>query len=135
VTEADWRALGERAVRAKGWRWMPGTLALWQQDGEEPWPQRLAEQDPGPDGCRLVAVDLRDPATVGCLLALVREAYGPGAFAGYAMGKWRVWRCVLDAVDWHAAQATGGEADPSRGPVGAGECEQAALVAALEAAP
>ena len=57
--------LSQRAVSCKHWRWMPGMLSLppqadrCQRDG-----QMMVERLP----------DLTDPATVGCLLALVREA-------------------------------------------------------------
>ena len=57
--------LSQRAVACKHWRWMPGMLSLppqadrCQRDG-----QMMVERLP----------DLTDPATVGCLLALVHEA-------------------------------------------------------------
>ena len=63
-------ALARRAVACKGWRWMPGMLASMPN---------------GVIGCRVaegtlaidhyMLPDLTDPATLGCLLALVREAY------------------------------------------------------------
>jgi len=64
--------------------------------------------------------DLTDPATLGCLLALVREAWGDEAMAAWPHPQagrakaWRVWRPGL--------------------PVAYGPTEAAALVAALEAA-
>jgi hypothetical protein len=67
--------------------------------------------------------DLTDPATVGCLLALVRDAWGdPKLYVGwYYMpdGSWQ-W-CVMTI-------AYGG------GPVSAADSEAEALVCALEAA-
>lgn len=68
-------ALARRAVACKGWRWMPGMLAIERDD-----PQWHISDD---GKVRVVAMapawslpDLTDPATVGCLLALVREAFG-----------------------------------------------------------
>lgn len=62
--------------------------------------------------------DLADPATLGCLLALVREAWGDQRLRveGYP----DCWRCVW----WEGSRI-----------VGLGPSEAAALVAALEAAP
>ena len=65
--------LARRAVACKRWRWMPGMryqvggtvgrLTDSQCKGKLPL---VAETRP----------DLTDPATLGCLLALVREAWG-----------------------------------------------------------
>ena len=61
--------------------------------------------------------DLTDPATLGCLLALVREAWMcPKVSVRYEMG--RIWRCVHQDGAW----------------LGEGKSEAEALVAALEAA-
>jgi hypothetical protein len=79
------KALAHRAVACRHWRWMPGMACDWKE----------------PDGCqRVLSVDLEsrsyvvdgfgvehewagarlpnldDPATLGCLLALVREVWG-----------------------------------------------------------
>jgi len=64
MTDQDWQELGRRAVACRGWRWMPGMLT-------PPWAPRSLEP---PDG---YLPDFRDPATLGCLLALVREACEP----------------------------------------------------------
>ena len=53
--DGDMEDLGRRAVACKGWRWMQGMLRLTDKDDALP--------------------DLADPATLGCLLALVREAW------------------------------------------------------------
>jgi hypothetical protein len=65
--EARMNSLGERAVKALGFRWMPGMLSL------PPQADRCQR-----DGQMMVGrlPDLTDPATLGCLLALVREAWG-----------------------------------------------------------
>lgn len=141
-------ALGRRAVACKAWRWTPGMLGEWPVDGakfrvvavaDDGLPLRVlkAEKDhtlqawglagePGAAG-RFLPV-LTDPATLGALLALVREAWGdPGIYVACIPGT-RMW-CVRQAghnlryphpvLDDDTDEAT----------------EAAALVAALEAAP
>lgn len=91
--------LPRRAVACKGWRWMPG---MRLQNGymlkDEDFPTLGDEYGWLPD--------LEDPATMGCLLALVREAWGV-------------------RVDWMTLARVLGE----------DATEAEALVAALEAAP
>ena len=74
--------LARRAVVCKGWRWMPGMLTL---DGFRLSPVDADGDDPP---------DLTDPATIGCLLALVREAWEPyGTFVSthrYDGGEWSI---------------------------------------------
>jgi hypothetical protein len=65
--------------------------------------------------------DLNDPATLGCLLALVREAQGDCT----------IWTMVDVDCDESAWICTGLEV----GEIGSGYSEAHALVAALEAAP
>jgi len=62
--------------------------------------------------------DLSDPATLGCLLALVREAWGDDSAVAYNEYRRIYYTCDGDR--------TYSEGEPS---------EAAALVAALEAAP
>ena len=104
-------ALARRAVACKGWRWMPGMLA-------RPTRLRVTEQT-GPVGSGWFP-DLTDPATLGCLLALVRERTAPGVTTFCIGSEWTVGQnnaLAFDlAADWHATEA-------------------AALVDALEAAP
>jgi len=79
MTDEQWEEIGRRAVACKGWRWLPGMLARYSNDA---W-YRVTECDsigiprrarlPNP---RFAWPDLRDPATLGCLLALVREIHG-----------------------------------------------------------
>lgn len=127
--------LAQRAVACKHWRWMPGML---DQTGF-----RLVSREPewSPDVWQLGGraclgtltgipdlPDLDDQATVGCLLALVREAHGgkPVFLSpdtrehGNEILEWEV--CVF--VGWFASET-----------LAFGPTEAAALVAALEAAP
>ena len=105
---ADMLDLARRAVACKGWRWMPGMADCYgRRLREGDWLDPAAEFP-----------DLTDPATLGCLLALVREAWGDPTDYVRCGRKWE-WvtsRCV---ERW----------PPS------GDTEAAALVAALEAAP
>jgi len=102
--------LGSRALACKGWRWLPGMLTTFGERyelGDGPW---LLGHTP----------DFTDPATMGCLLSLVRAAYAPAIWlttgalltAGGVYG-WRVQGLTLALCPTEAA----------------------ALVAALEAAP
>jgi hypothetical protein len=71
----------------------------------------------------LFAPDLADPATLGCVLALVREAWKDAS----------AW-CEADGADLTRWAVFGPSwATPRR--IGVGASEGAALVAALEAAP
>lgn len=139
MTEQDWIDLGRRAVACKGWRWMPGVLARYERDS---W-CRVTEADSlglpprvMPPNSRRAWPDLRDPATVGCLLALVREAR-PGCAI------WVARDCVTDPLDdteymlderegWAVC---GGTCDDYVSAYVGGRTEAAALVAALESAP
>ena len=74
--------LARRAVACKNWRWMRGmntttgdTFIAFSDCDEAYW---LAHPD---DPCEVEPIagllpDLCDPATLGCVLALVREAWG-----------------------------------------------------------
>ena len=68
-------SLALRAMTCKKWRWMGGMRLCMppMYDESSPWTMRVG------DG-QVVSnpkayPDLRDPATLGCLLALVREAW------------------------------------------------------------
>lgn len=110
--------LGKRAVSCKHWRWMPGMLARY---GDGKCWYRLSEADcygipstfksPNPRlGCvpPLISLDstseggrvwpdFTDPATLGCLMALVIEAYKDLVVISRGSGWW----CVeTDAARW-----------------------------------
>ena len=96
--------LARRAVACKRWRWMPGMLAVHHQDyGNNGLDGRVIEID-DKEGPMWIGwgdlylplfegswPDLSDPATLGCLLGLVREAWGPAASVSVNMsGFWAV---------------------------------------------
>ena len=133
--ESDKIELARRAVACKGWRWMPGMatvqgerVVLMDDDGT----LRLAAPWGGTVGVTAVRSffdssgaclpDLTDPATLGCLLALVREAWGmpTGITVSYSSdeGLW--------GVSWSGSTHGGW--------CGRGTTEAEAFVAALESA-
>lgn len=68
--------IGRRALDCKWWRWLPGMLSrrlsapgvsICHRYSEADWPAN-------PHGGEYP--DLSDPATLGCVVALVREAWG-----------------------------------------------------------
>jgi hypothetical protein len=75
-TTSHFVTLAERAIACGPWRWIPGMLI---QGGSPlhrgaPATQRIDERVPRPVLSDALP-DFRDPATLGCLLALVREAW------------------------------------------------------------
>ena len=79
--------LAKRAVACKHWRWMPGMAVTAYGIAGRVWMVSngwvtLPEEDGLGDNMEFrlddgaATPDLRDPATMGCLLALVREAWG-----------------------------------------------------------
>jgi len=130
--------LGNRARMCNGWRYMPGMLLtdgtrLCSYNGRLEWTGIH-------DGSKVRVgggiPDLTDPATLGCLLALVREAYGSPALYCRLSSTTR-------ASDGLRAWEVIGWLDASRSPNGRGgsflgwgyASEAEALVATLEAAP
>lgn len=66
--------LGRRALACSRWRWMSGMLGLSNKDSARSILIRVV--NPPMDDTSECWPDLSDPATLGCLLALVREAWG-----------------------------------------------------------
>jgi hypothetical protein len=121
-------AIGRRAVACKDWRWMSGMATAEGHrvvlvDDDVLWMVYNEEGKCKPGCVEDFVPDLSDPATMGGLLALVREAWGDDE--AYANpwhdedGGWTV--CV-------------GEEDRSVN-VSEGDTEAEALVFALEDAP
>ena len=72
--------LARRAVACKGWRWVPGMRWAMLRDAPlESYYGRICDRGLPPVSGAIP--DLSDPATLGCMLALVRELYGdPGLY-------------------------------------------------------
>ena len=108
---------GRRAVACPRFRWSPGMLAIVPpaNDGATGYTVRIIEGT-GPVNSARAFPDLADPATLGALLGLVREAEGdPSLFA----------ECHPIGARWQIHSVEGGI-------FGEGETEAAALVAALQ---
>ena len=129
----DANELAKRLVACKHWRWMPGMLAQSESQGaariyyvgHDGWISLCGGYPHSATfhAKRLEYPILSDPATVGCILALVREAWGDQQ--AYAIGfrqdvSWTVTLVspVTDEQFWFD-----------------GATEVEALLAALEAAP
>jgi hypothetical protein len=118
--------LARRAVACKRWRWMPGMMAIMTEphDGETTF--RVLDYIGSRETGAPITMypDLTDPATLGCLLALVREAHGAPAayFMGSVNNQWVVHHFTEPEAYWKSLTKW----QPT---------EAAALVAALEVAP
>lgn len=128
-------ALARRAVACKRWRWIPGMLSdegrvveinvhgllvgyttgIILKSGAQGWPRAWEAS------ASLRLPDLTDPATLGCLLALVRKVWGDSqAF------------CATEADTAHIMWWVVRHGNESA--MAGGRSEAEALVAALEAA-
>jgi hypothetical protein len=137
--------LARRAVAYKRWRWMPGMLDLDGYrvisvctDPGEPEPYCVVYA--GGDSLYLGDIcsepDLADPATLGCLLALVREAYRDPSLSTRCRSTLRtpgVAESGMTLGPWDAASTSEHVTIGLHGTLA--PIEAAALVAALEAAP
>jgi hypothetical protein len=131
-------ALGRRAVACKGWRWMPGMrlwcltrgygriisligdrlLIEWERGHHrKTWTPKQANSQLLPD--------LSDPATLGCLLALVREAWDDDRVSSVANTVYGT-RMILMPDD---------AAPEGERLIGCSTTEAEALIEALKAAP
>ena len=132
--ESATASLSECAVACKHWRWMPGMSSQFgiivERDalglGEADWVGggKLEADDINDDALP----DLDDPATIGCLLALVREAWGPTCSVVH----------VLDGNGWALITSGGALGLPELGkgyPTRFHRTYAEGIVAALEAAP
>ena len=121
-------ALGQRALACKGWRWMPGMLGLSNQSSSRSIWIRIV--DPPMDDASECWPDFSDPATLGCLLALVRDAWKVSDLAAirsaFKDGS-VVWSFPHTRELRHELGLTGDYLE--------GATEAEALVAAWEAAP
>ena len=126
----EYLALGKRAADCKHWRFTPG-MRVQYPDGAALRIQDMAEVVAF-FGVRAVGralagalPDISDAATVGCLLQLVRDAWG-----GHAQVCDPEMSTMEDGTDWMVLTCR-------KGGVGSffGVTEAEALVVALEAAP
>jgi len=117
-----------RALACPRWRWMAGMLAYFEHDG-----RRVCVGMPDAWASTTALPDLTDPATVGCLLELVRRAHAhPDHLWGGRVEVHQDHRDIFVVVR--------PDHDPRSGAlfhrcIATGTTEVEALVAALEAAP
>ena len=128
--------LAERAVACKYWRWLPGMLTMndsrvvfYGDDGDSVWVCTALEKVRCIDDEALP--DLTDPATVGCLLALVREAWGDPTIGAIQTDEYEGIVCGL-TVPLHAHWLIVFGGTTQFEVLRHGETEAAALVVALE---
>ena len=100
--------LAKRAVACKPWRWMPGMRYIALSG------YRYRVDDVAHAGGDTLShdcmPDLTDPATLGCLLHLVREAWGDGGAHTRRIprsGGGEHWLCCAPSVAYPAIQTHG----------------------------
>ncbi len=87
--------LARRAVACKGWRWMPGMLHGMVVGGKLTSCYRIGDLTLCLDADRVP--DFTDPATLGCLLALVQEAWNNNVVITIGNGWFQI---ETDVRDW-----------------------------------
>lgn len=119
--------LARRAVACPRWRWMDGMVCVRAEDGRRwrPWTPRVWDA-----GTYLP--DLTDAATLGCLLALVQEAWHNPSMLWDGYAEVQRDSATLFFVMQFQHDADGFLQEIHRG---TGRTMAEALVAALEAAP
>ncbi len=124
MTPAD-LDLARRAVACPRWRWMPGMSYIVPRAAPmEPIVGRVPDLTRGWTGYPGMLPDLANPATLGCVMALLDEAYGewwvePSPGADMRATRWAVYVWTGSLTRRSATGAT----------------RIKALIAALEAAP
>jgi len=128
-------ALSRRAVASGRWQWAPGALDQFGRRVINVWPDDLGIKWSHIPENRVVRdadalPDLTDAATLGCLLALVREAWGCAVITSpdYDYDDDEA-RQGPNVVGWRAVETVRWMW------VGEGKTEAEALVFALESAP
>jgi hypothetical protein len=128
-------ALSRRAVASGRWQWAPGALDQFGRRVIDVWPDDLGIKWSHLLDNRVVRdadalPDLSDAATLGCLLALVREAWGCAVITSPDYDHDEDEGCQgPNVIGWRAVETVRWVS------VGAGATEAEALVVALEGAP
>jgi hypothetical protein len=128
---------GLNASNSPRWKWMPGMRYIVKRpDPLEPIIGRVPDQTRGWTPYRGAVPDFDDPATMGCLLALVRKVIGdPGLYVRLSdTTRKSDGRRAWEVLGWiTASRSPDGRAGSFRGWGYADEAE--ALVATLNALP